>query len=78
MCKIKYKLIENYHMENAVLGKDFNLAMISSFFHVFTPRGAIDGGCEGENVWDETIRTLIPHILNISVVELNGCSLEFL
>jgi hypothetical protein len=48
VCKIKYKLIENYHMENAVLGKDFNLAMISSFFHVFTPRGAIDGGCEGK------------------------------
>jgi hypothetical protein len=25
-----------YHVENAVLGKDFNLGMISSLFHVFT------------------------------------------
>jgi hypothetical protein len=39
VCKIKYKLIENYHMENAVLGKDFNLAMISSFFSRFHPKG---------------------------------------
>jgi hypothetical protein len=23
-------------------------------------RGDIDGGCDGNNVWDETIRTLIP------------------
>ncbi len=75
---MKYKLIENYHMENAILGKDFNLGVISSFFHAFTPRGAINGGCEGKNVWDETIRTLIPHILNINVVELDGHSLEYL
>jgi hypothetical protein len=41
---MKCKLIENYHMENAILGKDFNLGAISFFFHFFTPRGAIDGG----------------------------------
>jgi hypothetical protein len=33
---MQYKPIENYHMENAVLGKDLNLSMISSFFHAFT------------------------------------------
>ncbi len=75
---MKYKLIENYHVENAVLGKDFNLGAISFFFHTFIPRGAIDGGCEGKNVWDETIKTLIALILNINVVELDGCSLESL
>jgi hypothetical protein len=30
------KLIKNYHVENVVLGKDFNLGATSSFFHVFT------------------------------------------
>jgi len=34
--KIQYKPIENYHMENAILGNDFNLGVIGSFFHVFT------------------------------------------
>jgi hypothetical protein len=33
---MQYKPIENYHMENVVLGKDFNLGVISSFFLVFT------------------------------------------
>jgi hypothetical protein len=31
-----YKPIENYHMKNVVLGKDFNLSMISYLFHAFT------------------------------------------
>jgi hypothetical protein len=66
---MKYKLIKNYHMENVVFGKDFNLRAISFFFHAFSPRGAIDGGCEGKFFWDETIKTLIPHIVKISVVE---------
>ncbi len=56
-------------MENVVFGKDFNLRAISFFFHAFSPRGAIDGGCEGKFFWDETIKTLIPHIVKISVVE---------
>jgi len=33
---MQYKLIENYHMENAVPGKDFNLGATSSLFHAFT------------------------------------------
>ncbi len=33
---MQHKPIENYHMENVVFGKDFNLGAISSFFHVFT------------------------------------------
>ncbi len=32
---MQYKLIENYHMENAVPGKDFNLGATSSLFHAF-------------------------------------------
>jgi hypothetical protein len=27
-----YKPIENYHVENVILGKDFNLGTIGSFF----------------------------------------------
>jgi hypothetical protein len=34
--KMQYKPIENYHMENAILKKDFNFSPISSFFHAFT------------------------------------------
>jgi hypothetical protein len=30
--KMQDKSIENYHVENAVLGKDFNLSMTGSFF----------------------------------------------
>jgi hypothetical protein len=33
---MEYKPIENYHMENAIIGKDFNLGTTSSFFHAFT------------------------------------------
>jgi hypothetical protein len=33
---MQYKFIENYHVENAILGKDFNLGPIGSFFHAFT------------------------------------------
>jgi hypothetical protein len=32
---MQYKPIENCHMENAILGKDFNLGTTNSFFHVF-------------------------------------------
>jgi hypothetical protein len=34
--KMQYKPIENYHMENAVLGKDFNLGVTNFLFHAFT------------------------------------------
>jgi hypothetical protein len=30
------KPIENYHVENAILGQDFPIGVISYFFHVFT------------------------------------------
>jgi hypothetical protein len=33
---MQYKLIENYHVENAIFGKDFNLGATGSFFHAFT------------------------------------------
>jgi hypothetical protein len=33
---MQYKPIENYHMENEILGKEFNLGAIGSFFHAFT------------------------------------------
>jgi hypothetical protein len=36
MRKTKYKPIENYHVKNVVLEKDFNFGTIGSFFHVFT------------------------------------------
>ncbi len=32
-----YKLIVNCQMENAILGKDFNLGTTDSFFHDFIP-----------------------------------------
>jgi hypothetical protein len=33
---MQYKPIKNYNVENAVLGKDFNLGTTVSFFHAFT------------------------------------------
>jgi hypothetical protein len=36
------------------------------------PRGDTDRGCDGKNDWDETIKTLIPRILDISVMEWEG------
>jgi hypothetical protein len=33
---MQYKPIKNYHMKNAILGKDFNLSVTRFFFHVFT------------------------------------------
>jgi hypothetical protein len=33
---MQYKPIKNYHVENAILGKDFNLGMNGSFSHAFT------------------------------------------
>jgi hypothetical protein len=33
---MQYKWIENCHMKNVILRKDFNLATTSSFFHSFT------------------------------------------
>jgi hypothetical protein len=36
MWKMQYKPIENCHVENVVLKKDFNLSVIGSLFHAFT------------------------------------------
>jgi hypothetical protein len=33
---MQYKPIKNCCVENTIFGKDFNLGMISSFFHAFT------------------------------------------
>jgi hypothetical protein len=33
---MQYKPIENYQVENAILKKDLNLCVTSSFFHAFT------------------------------------------
>jgi hypothetical protein len=33
---MQYKPIENCHVKNAILGKDFNLSVTRFFFHVFT------------------------------------------
>jgi hypothetical protein len=33
---MQFKSIENYHVKNVILGKDFNLGMISFLFHAFT------------------------------------------
>jgi hypothetical protein len=31
--------------------------------------GDVDGGCDGKNVWDDVVRTLILWILDVSVIE---------
>jgi hypothetical protein len=35
-------------------------------------RGDVDGHCEGKNAWNDVVRTLIPQILDISVVKWEG------
>jgi hypothetical protein len=37
--KMQYKPIKNYHVENVVLRKDFNLGVIGSLFQAFTLGG---------------------------------------
>jgi hypothetical protein len=34
--------------------------------------GEIDGACLGKTTWDDTVRGLVPHILDLSVVEWEG------
>jgi hypothetical protein len=31
--------------------------------------GDIDGGCPGKNAWDDAIRSLVPRILDMSIIE---------
>jgi hypothetical protein len=35
-----------------------------------TKHGKIDGACKGKNKWDNAIRGLTPHILNITIVKV--------
>jgi hypothetical protein len=54
---MQYKPIENYHVENVVLGKDFNLGLISYLF-MFSPLAPLivmsPYGCKWDtmNQWD--------------------------
>ena len=34
--------------------------------------GGIDGGCEGKNEFDEALRSLVPRILDVSCVTVEG------
>jgi len=45
---MQYKPIENCHVENPILGKDFNLGATSSFFHACIHMGKFEMG-KGSN-----------------------------
>jgi hypothetical protein len=45
---MQYKPIKIFHVENAILGKDFNLGVTSSFFHAFIHMGKFEMG-QGSN-----------------------------
>jgi hypothetical protein len=36
LCENEYEPVENWHLENVFLGKDFNLGVIGFLFHAFT------------------------------------------
>jgi hypothetical protein len=38
----------------------------------------IDGGCEVKNVWDNAVSTLVPRLLDISIISLEKLKLEFI
>ncbi len=35
-----------------------------------TPRGRIDGLCEGENAWDDLMRSMAPCTLDVSIIHV--------
>jgi hypothetical protein len=35
-----------------------------------TKHGKIDGSCDGKNEWDNAMRDLAPHILNMAIVKV--------
>jgi hypothetical protein len=37
--------------------------------------GDIDGGCSGKNAWDDAVKSLVPLILDLSVIEWEGKNL---
>jgi hypothetical protein len=49
MWKMQYKSIENCHVENVVLWKDFNLGATGFFFHDFIHMGKFEMG-KGSNL----------------------------
>jgi hypothetical protein len=36
------------------------------------PGDEVDGACPGKNAWDDTIRALVPRILDLNVVDWEG------
>jgi hypothetical protein len=36
------------------------------------PGGKVDGACPSKNAWDDTVRALVPRILDLSVVDWEG------
>jgi hypothetical protein len=36
------------------------------------PGGEVDDACPGKNAWDDTVRALVPRILDLSVVDWEG------
>jgi hypothetical protein len=78
--KIVYKPIEIFHVENVILGKDFNLGATCSLFHAFIPIKTIQfaiGKCttwppknvKGKWTWDKACIEfkLKPRKLNTSM-----------
>jgi hypothetical protein len=39
-------------------------------------RGEIDGGCDGINIWDSVVRSVVPHTLDMSILSWEGQSTE--
>jgi hypothetical protein len=37
--------------------------------------GDIDGGCSGKNAWDDAVKSLVPLILDLSVIEWESCGM---
>jgi hypothetical protein len=40
-----------------------------------TKNGKIDGACDGKNEWDNALRSLVPHCLNMAIVKVGDQSL---
>jgi hypothetical protein len=38
--------------------------------------GEIDGACQGKNGWDDAVRSLVPRLLDISIVQWEGQKVE--
>jgi hypothetical protein len=38
--------------------------------------GGIDGGCDGKNQWDDSVQTLVPWMLNVSIIHCDEQDLD--